>query len=92
MFKNLKSNASVTNGMFGRVYKGRAFLYVDGMLVDEQFNVIETNISITKAAKVITDYPSINGRTWFKKISVDELTDEARERLTNMGLLHETHQ
>jgi len=92
MFKNLKVKTSISKGLFGRVYKEQPYLYIDGVLINKNYEVIAENISLTRAAKLITEYPAINGRTWFKKISVDELSDTALEKLKEMGLLNESHQ
>jgi len=93
MFKNLgKFTATATQGLFGKVFKGRAYIYIDGTLVDQDFQIIEREISLTRAAKLVSGYPSINGRSWFKRITSDELTEEAFKKLTEMGLLNESHQ
>jgi len=94
MFKNLgrSSGAAISKGLFGRVYKGQPFLYIDGCLINENYEVIGDGISLTRAGKLITGYQNLNGRSWFKKIKLDELQDEAREQLEKMGLLNESHQ
>ena len=92
MFKNLKARAQTTKGIFGKIFKGRAYIYIDGTLVNQDFQIIEREISLTRAAKLVSGYPSINGRSWWKKIPSSELTDEAFEKLKEMGLLNESHQ
>ena len=87
LFKTLKGKTPITRGIFGRIYKNREYLYINGVLIDEQFNVIEENCSLTRAAKLITEYPAINGRTWFKRISLEDLDDQAIQKLKEMGLL-----
>ena len=95
MFKNstFRTNlSSVTKGIYGKVYKGQAYVYIDGVLIDQHFNVIAEGISLTKAGKLITGYPNINGKSWFKKITSADLTDAARAKIEEMGLLNETHE
>ena len=89
MFKNLKVKTSISKGLFGRVYKEQPYLYIDGVLINKNYEVIAENISLTRAAKLITEYPAINGRTWFKKITTADLEDEAVAKLKEMGLLEE---
>jgi len=85
----MKSNF-ITKGLYGRIYKEQPFLYIDGVLVDSNYQIIETNISLTRAAKLIRNSNNpINGRTFFKKIKLDDLEDEAIQKLTEMGLLEQ---
>jgi len=92
MFKNLRKTATATQGLYAKIYKSKAFVYIDGVLVNEEYEIIAADVSLTKAAKIITQYQTINGKSWWKKIEVDELTDEARAQLERMGLLNESHQ
>lgn len=95
MFKTLGSRSSsftISKGIYGKVYKGQPYLYIDGCLLNQEFRILEENCSLTRAAKLITGYTNINGKSWFKKIEPSELTDEAFNKLTEMGLLNETHQ
>lgn len=89
MFKTLKSKTSISKGLFGKCYKGECFVYIDGTLLNERFEVLGENLSLTKAAKLITNYENINGRSWFKKITIDELTSEAVAKLKEKGFLQE---
>ena len=93
MFKNLKKTGVTTKGIFGKCYKGNCFVYINGTLVDEQFQIMAENISLTAAAKLVRNSNNpINGKTFFKKIKLDDLEDQAIQKLTEMGLLDESHQ
>ncbi len=92
MFKtNLFRKMNPTLGLYAKFYKGSAYLYVDGSLVDQNFEILGSELSLTKAAKLITNYSTINGRSWWKKIEKSDLKDETIQKLEEMGLL-ETHQ
>jgi len=89
MFKNLKKTGVTTKGIFGKCYKGNCFVYINGTLVDEQFQILGSELSLTKASKLITNYQNINGKGWWKKIEKSDLTDETIDKLIQMGIIKE---
>ena len=92
MFKNqnlFRANSPVAKGVYAKLYKGSVYLYINGFLVDSQFQILGSELSLTKAAKVVNGYSNVNGRSWWKQISINDLSDEARQKLTEMGLLEQ---